>query len=482
MAQLSYSFCMSMLHSLWQAGILTLIYFLAEISLQQKFTPLQKKNLLFISVFIQAVLLIATFFIYYFNAENNLSTNFITEAVTGILSSDVAHAITPWIFSAYLVAISYKILKAVFEWYHFKKQSGQGLQKPSVDLKLFTILKANHFGIKRKVTLWLSNIITAPVTFGFFKPVIILPVALVNQITLQQAETLILHELTHIKTNDYLLNWLLIIVENVFFFNPFVFSLCKKIRLEREKHCDIKVMAFQYSPLVYAETLLQAQLVKQYVSQYQLAATGKQQQLLQRIQFFTAEKNQEQKRSNRLIFPLLASMLIMVFIAAFFFQYKFTAGKIVAVETPVAAVSEINNEITTPAFVNNILENFTDEKLKSIQAIVEKQQPIIEKQIKKLEPLIKAIQKKAEAFAQDMDENFATPATIQENDATRQIVIREEQSGSKNAVVKVFTLSFVNGKWVLQPQWKLTAKEIMIKDSLNKMLDTTSLPKQENAD
>lgn len=479
MAQLSFSFCMSMLHSLWQAGVLVLIYFLAEQGLQQKFTPLQKKNLLFVSIFTQVILLIATFFIYYFNAANNSSTNFITETVAGILSADSIYAVTPWIFSAYLIVMGYKLLTAVVEWYYFKKQFRQGLQKPQIDLKLFTILKANHFGIKRKVTLWLSDIITTPVTFGFFKPVIILPVALVNQITLQQAETLILHELTHIKANDYLLNWFLIIAENIFFFNPFVLSLCKRIRLEREKHCDINVMAFQYSPLVYAETLLQAQLVKQYVSQYQLAATGRQQQLLQRIQFFTTPKNQVQKRHNLLLLPLLTSMLVMVFVTAVFFQYKFTAGKIIIPETTVVPVTEKNNEPVMPTFVNNIIESLTEEKLQAIQAEVEKQQPLIEKQLKKLEPLIKDFQNKAEALAQDIEENFATPAAVQENNATRQIVIREEQSGSKNAVVKVYTLSFVNGKWVLQPEWKLAAKEIPVRDSLNKI--DTSLPEEETA-
>ena len=74
MAQLSYSFCMSMLHSFWQAGVLVLIYFLAELSLQQKFTPLQKKNLLFVAVFTQVVLSIVTFLLYYFNSENNLES------------------------------------------------------------------------------------------------------------------------------------------------------------------------------------------------------------------------------------------------------------------------------------------------------------------------------------------------------------------------------------------------------------------------
>ncbi|MBK6635063.1 MAG: M48 family metalloprotease [Chitinophagaceae bacterium] len=58
--------------------------------------------------------------------------------------------------------------------------------------------------------------------FWFFKPVILLPVALVNNISTQQAETLILHELAHIRTNDYLLNWFLLTAETLFFLILFV--------------------------------------------------------------------------------------------------------------------------------------------------------------------------------------------------------------------------------------------------------------------
>ena len=101
---------------------------------------------------------------------------------------------------------------------------------------------------------------------------ILLPVALLNNINTAQAETLVLHELSHIKTNDYLLNWFLVVADTIFFYNPFVSALCRRIRIEREKYCDINVIAFAYSPALYAETLLKAERIKQMIPNFQLAA------------------------------------------------------------------------------------------------------------------------------------------------------------------------------------------------------------------
>ena len=162
------------------------------------------------------------------------------------------------------------------------------------------------------------------------------------------------------------------------------------------------------------------------------------------------------------------------------FQYKIAATPKQVTETTYTAFSEMPNEINTPIFVNNILKDFTDEKLKSIEAAVQQQQPVIEKQLKKLEPLIKSIQKEAEVFTQKFDENYVMPAALKQNDATRQIIIKEEQSGSKNATVKVYTVSFINGQWVLIPEWMLAAKEVNT-DSLHNIIDS-SLIKQEESD
>ncbi len=478
MAHLSYSFCMSMLHSFWQAAVLLLVYFFLVKTFQQT-SPLQKRNWLFILLAAQLSFFVVTFFIYFLNIEKSVGQNLLQETVAKFLPAGTINLITPWLFSIYLIAITYKMIRALYEWLHFKKLHTVGLQKPSVELKLFTHLKADHFGIKRKVQLWCSNTINAPVTFGFLKPIILLPVALVNQLNMQQAETLILHELTHIKANDYLLNWALIITQNIFFFNPFVINICKKIRLEREKYCDSNVIAFQYSPLLYAETLLKAQYVQQFIPQYQLGAVTGKKQLLQRIQFFTDRSNFTYAKSNRLIFPLAGAFFTLVFTATFFLQYHVIATSKTVVKNVIPQYTA-PLEYEMPSFVNSIIENLTDENLQKIEAAVEKQKPLIEKQLKSLEPFIKSVKVKAEEFAQQLDNiNKITPVAFKEiNPAnTKQVIVKEEQSGSKNAVVKVYTLSLINGEWVVVPEWMLAAKEVRI-DSLRIITDTSEMDQQ----
>lgn len=56
------------------------------------------------------------------------------------------------------------------------------------------------------------------------------------------------------------------------------------------------------------------------------------------------------------------------------------------------------------------------------------------------------------------ENNIMMPVTVKENDAARQIIIKEE--GSNGTSVKVYYLTFEDGNWILQPQWIFTAKEL----------------------
>ena len=305
MTQFSYSFCMAMLHSFWQAALLVLLYITVDKIVHKNNAPLAKRNFLYSALAAQLVLFSLTFSIYYFDARGLGNFAAIMQDITTTVGAERLQLITPWIFGVYIFIIIYRLVKALFGWQQFKQQYKSGLVRPGVELKLFTELKAYHFGIRRKVKLWLSTAVHTPVTFGYFKPIILLPVSLLNNISTEQAETLILHELTHIRTNDYLLNWFLVVAETIFFFNPFISSLCKQIRLEREKNCDMHVMSFAYSPALYAETLLQAERMKQLVPDFQLAAVNTKKQLLQRIQFFTHEKVLNQTLRFNIVAPLI---------------------------------------------------------------------------------------------------------------------------------------------------------------------------------
>ena len=463
MSQLSYSFCQTLLHSLWQAVALLLLFTLLNRSIIQKNNPGQKRNLLFLLIAVQLLFSVITFYISYCDQENGFT--FFNTASSYILQNDILQWMAPWIFLAYLVALFYKTVLVIYRWKSFQSQYRRGLQKPSADLKMFTTLHSNYFGIKRKVTLWLSNAVTAPVTFGYFKPVILLPVALINNLTLHQAETLILHELTHIKANDYLLNWFLLLTETIFFFNPFILALCKKIKLEREKSCDISVLNFKYNPVTYAEALLLAERQKQLlIPAFQLAAVSTKQQLLGRIKYFSNPANYNNKKRNGLWVSLLSSVFILCVGIFTFIHFE----KITVTDTGTERVTtrsfiaDVANEVNDPVLINNLVTSssniFKSVVEKTIEEVI-RQKPFIEKQVRNIAPLIKSLGANLPELNETAEPTYATPASIQDNDGTRQVIVKEEQSGSKNASVKVYTLTYNNGHWIMIPEWRAAAKE-----------------------
>lgn len=145
-----------------------------------------------------------------------------------------------------------------------------------------TVLSTNT---EIKIKLLVSEYITTPITIGFVKPLIIFPTAYINNITKEEAEAILLHELAHIKKFDYLFNMWLIAMETLLFFNPFVWLMSKHIKIEREQKCDDFANLHLQRPFFYAKTLLKVELMrKEKASSFALAATGQQKyNLLDRI-------------------------------------------------------------------------------------------------------------------------------------------------------------------------------------------------------
>lgn len=479
MIHFSYSFCITMLHSFWQAALLMGLYFAINKLIHKNNAPLAKRNILYLTLATQLIISIFTFCIYFFNTQTNGIFTVIAQNIWVISGHATMQFTAPWIFSLYVLILTTKLIKGIYTWLHFSKQYINGVLKPAVELKLFTQLKAHQFGIKRKVKLWLSNTITTPVTFGFFKPVILLPVALVNNITIQQAETLILHELTHIRTNDYLLNWFLILSETVFFFNPFIKNICTQTRLEREKNCDLNVIAFEYTPALYAETLLQAEKMKQLIPDFQLAAVSNKKILLNRIEYFTSKKAFTDTLRFNILAPLIGLVLFFLLILAMLFQNG--SNSLPVNSAKYLPYLPVNNYAVTDAdFAQR--NNFTIDAVKKDPGnvaelngtkIIATTAPALSKSSK--EKKKKAIAgnnnatKQMPSTEQLMENNIATPVTTIENDAARQIIVKEE--GSNGTTVKVYYLTFENGKWILQPEWVFTAKEI-IADSISGKIDS----------
>ncbi|HZH96883.1 MAG TPA: M56 family metallopeptidase, partial [Flavisolibacter sp.] len=157
--------------------------------------------------------------------------------------------------------------------------------------RLFVEKIGRHVGIKKRVPVYLSQLVSSPVTIGFFKPVILLPISIVSNLSVRQVEAILLHELAHIRRHDYLVNLLLTAVHVLLYFNPFVKCFLKKIELERENCCDELVLQFGYDKIGYATALLELEKGSHKISLAMGAASKN--HLLQRIETIVGVKRKQ---------------------------------------------------------------------------------------------------------------------------------------------------------------------------------------------
>lgn len=163
--------------------------------------------------------------------------------------------------------------------------------------------------IDRQVLVRLSHNIAVPIVTGFIKPMILLPVASASQLSQDQLEAILLHELAHIKRNDYLVNIVQAVIETVLFFNPFMWRISAVIRREREHCCDDLVLIHSSHPLPYAMALATLETQRGTNHYMALAASGKKQDLFNRI-----KRIMEMKKENLNYGRLIAAALLVAVI------------------------------------------------------------------------------------------------------------------------------------------------------------------------
>lgn len=92
--------------------------------------------------------------------------------------------------------------------------------------------------IKRGVQLLESRLVDVPSVTGILKPMILVPIGLLNNLPQEQVEAILLHELAHIRRSDYAVNLVQSFIEIVFFFNPGILWISSLLKEERENCCD----------------------------------------------------------------------------------------------------------------------------------------------------------------------------------------------------------------------------------------------------
>ena len=111
-------------------------------------------------------------------------------------------------------------------------------------------------GVSRKVRLYFSEKVSDALTLKHFKPVILLPIGILNALSTAEVEAILLHELAHIRRWDYLVNCFQLVLEVLYFYHPAVWWIGRQVRESREHCCDDLALKLGGSdPLEYAQAL-----------------------------------------------------------------------------------------------------------------------------------------------------------------------------------------------------------------------------------
>lgn len=211
-----------------------------------------------------------------------------------------------WIGMFYFLGLFFMLLRlsaGVTQLFSLKRNTFTD-PETALDKLLHTLISS--LKIKGSVRLRISDKVQVPMVIGFLKPIILMPAAAVAQLSMEQLETILVHELAHIRRSDYLVNLLQTIIETILFFNPFVWMISAIIRREREHCCDDLVLDHTREPLSYATALAALAAYPDRRSGLAVAASGQSNYLFHRI------KRIMEMKKNPLSYSRMAAAVLML--------------------------------------------------------------------------------------------------------------------------------------------------------------------------
>jgi beta-lactamase regulating signal transducer with metallopeptidase domain len=164
-----------------------------------------------------------------------------------------------WAVSALAAWLSVMVIMLFSIWMgRLRLRSIQRTAQPPSNsdwLPLLHLLR-RELDLGRQVTLLQSAEDVMPVTWGWWRPVILLP-AQADQWSPERRRIVLLHELAHIKRWDCLTQTIARLACAVYWFNPLVWIAARRMRVERERACDDLVLSAGCKASDYAGHLLE---------------------------------------------------------------------------------------------------------------------------------------------------------------------------------------------------------------------------------
>jgi beta-lactamase regulating signal transducer with metallopeptidase domain len=117
---------------------------------------------------------------------------------------------------------------------------------------------AGRLGLGRLPRVAPTQRLSSPAVFGLTRPVLLMPVGYLSRLSRKDAEHVLLHELAHVKRGDLWMHGLVLLLQVVYWYNPLLWLVRRRVHQLRELCCDATVAGLlREDTPAYRQTLVE---------------------------------------------------------------------------------------------------------------------------------------------------------------------------------------------------------------------------------
>jgi len=439
--QFLYALGWTLIHSLWQGAIIGLVIAGAMILLH-KYTARLRYFIYSISLFVVAALAVVTFISSYTSYQHpDDSQPQLTDSAVYIASytqeartiqfEEKASGLTPYLNSIadycrthiplfvmiWLLGMLASLLRFMGGYALVRRYRNHRVKPVMGEWDQRFKLLVDELRVNKNVRLLESALVKVPMAIGYLKPVVLLPLGVLNGVPAQQMEAILAHELAHIKRRDYLMNMIQSILEVIFFYHPVVWWLSGNIRIERENICDDIAITITGNTMEFAKALTNIQEINLTAPGLAAGLSGtKKNRLVHRIRRLAGK-------------PKLHSGFTEGFIAASILVISLIGLSAAAMIT-YPAESVLDPSLTFEEVNTNVPDFIYYEAPMTIPDTVVKKEELTEKEQKEIQEAEAAIKAEMEAMEAQMAEELKA---VEEQLKAQQQYLEAYEEAMRNA-------------------------------------------------
>ena len=221
----------------------------------------------------------------------------------------------PWVVLAWMIGVSLLSLRLAGSWFQVSRLRRQGIQPVHEAVRHTVERLSEQLGARRSVVVLESALAKVPCLIGILRPTILLPASALTGLSPEQLESILAHELAHVRRHDCLIATIQAFVEILLFYHPGVWWVSRQIRIERENCCDDLALAIVKSRMLYVQAL--ADMAQLVAARNQLSAAANGTDLLPRIRRIVGASREVPSRSTSwwagaLMLVVLTTLMVVV--------------------------------------------------------------------------------------------------------------------------------------------------------------------------